>query len=101
MKKVINGLMYDIEKAEKIAEDSFSALSDFHYFRERLYRTKSGRYFFVGEGGPMSRYAKELGNNSRTGGSRLWAVNDVEAKEWLAKINPDECEKIFGKFPEA
>ena len=101
MKRVINGLMYDTEKAEKIAENSFSAPSDFHYFCETLYRTQAGRYFFTGEGGPMSHYAENIGNNTTSGSGRLWTINDAEAKEWLAKINPEKCEKIFGKFPEA
>jgi hypothetical protein len=87
MKRIIEGKVYDTNTAEEIESDSFSNPSDFHYWEETLYRTEKGAFFFHGEGGPMSHYARDIGNNSTTGSERIWAVDENEAREWLSKHN--------------
>ncbi|MEW6481958.1 MAG: hypothetical protein AB1397_02985 [bacterium] len=102
MKKIINGKIYDTTTAQEIASDGFSSPGDFHYWEEILYRTPKGNYFFYGEGGPMSHYAKNVGNNTTSGSSTIWAVSEEEAQKWLAKVSPNKALELFpGLFEEA
>lgn len=58
MKKIINKKLYDTSTATCIAEYSGPArVSDFSFYRETLYRKRTGEYFIHGEGGARSRYA--------------------------------------------
>lgn len=88
MKKIINGLRYDSDKAIEIGHyDNIgreaSSISDFRWWEATLYRTpRSGRYFLVGEGGAMSRFAQSAGQNSWRGGSDLIPMSKEEALEW-------------------
>jgi len=83
MKKIINGFRYDPEKAKVVGSDSYSHSGDCHFWQETLYRTpRAGRFFLVGEGGPMSRYARVVGQNSWAGGSDLTPLNKAVALRW-------------------
>ena len=57
MKKVIKGAVCDTETATKIGSCDHDITDHLHWWSETLYRTKSGRYFVHGEGGPASRYS--------------------------------------------
>ena len=82
MKQVIDGKLYDTETAEKIEVfDNGLARSDFHSLSETLYKTKSGRFFLVGEGGALTRWFQPIGNG-RGGGSGIQALSAGEALEW-------------------
>ena len=63
MKKIINGKVYDTETAQVLG--SWSNMSDrsFERIDETLYRKRTGEFFLHGEGGPMSRYAVQIGQN--------------------------------------
>jgi hypothetical protein len=102
MKKIINGAKYDTQTAKLLGswKNNYS-YSDFNHCEETLYRTKSGKYFLRGEGGPMSRYAESAGNNSWTGGSRIEPMSRAAAMEWAEeKLDGDEYEEIFGEVTE-
>ena len=101
MKQIIDGKRYDTETAEQIGREVFSTPNDFEYWEETLFRTQKGNFFFHGEGGAGSRYAKSLGNRITGGSCRIWKATEEEAKNWLARINPEKAESIFGEFPEA
>lgn len=102
MKRIVEGKVYDTATAESVASDSFSYQSDFHYWSETLYKTKKGAYFLHGEGGPMSQYSQDLGNNSTGGGSALRVMTDEEAYEWLARVDADKAIELFpGEVVEA
>jgi len=62
MKFTIDGQRFDTDKSEWIANacrDGFR--TDFRWWSETLYRTpRSKRFFLVGEGGPMTRYARRV-----------------------------------------
>jgi hypothetical protein len=97
MKKIIEGSKYDTETAKFLGSDSYSHPGDFNWWNEKLYRTKSGRYFLHGEGGPMTHYAKSLGNNNISGGSRIEPLDRASAMEWAEEhLDGDEYEAIFG-----
>lgn len=97
MKKIIDGRRYDTETATLIDDtESGCGRSDFHYFRESLYRTKSGAFFLAGEGGPLSHYSQPVDQNSWSGGSRIRPLEHGEALAWLERHSTAETiEEIF------
>lgn len=88
MKKIIEGKLYNSENAVAIGSyDNLAhgadSINDFHYWEATLYKTpRSGRFFLVGEGGPMSRFAQSAGQNSWRGGSDLTPLSKEEALEF-------------------
>ena len=103
MKKIIDGKIYDTEKAEKITGESYSTRGDFHHTFQDLYMTKKGTYFFHGGGGPMTDYAIALGNNSTGGSENIWLPeNEDEVQNWVAKVDVDKAVELWpDKFEEA
>lgn len=98
MNKVIEGKRYDTETA-KFLGAAYSDLSptDFGYWEEELYRTKSGNYFLHGVGGPMSQYAVHAGNSS-SGGAVIKPYSMAQAQRWAEdNLTADEYESIFGE----
>lgn len=101
MKRIINGKRYDTETAEELYSYSYSNRGDFHYFRETLYRKRTGEFFLYGVGGPASKYAQAIDMNSWSGGERLMPMTYAEAQQWAEKcLTGDEYEEIFGEVAE-
>ena len=98
MKKIINGIRYDTEKAEKVAE-YWNGLpnNNFGYEQEWLYITKNGNYFVHGEGGPLSSYSIRYGN-STSGGQNIIPITKNEIPRWLE--DRELYEKVEELFPE-
>src|SRR5690554_5959938 len=97
MKKVIDGSLYNTDTAKELGNYSYSNRTDFNYFSETLYRTRSGKYFIHGEGGPMSKYAVSTGQNSWSGGEHIEPVSIDTAREWAEEnLTADEYAEIFG-----
>lgn len=98
MKKVISGRLYNTEKARKVGEWSNTYdVSDFHWYCETLYCKRNGEYFIHGDGGPMSRYAKSIGQNEWSGGEAIIPVSLDKAKEWAeSHLDADEYDAEFG-----
>lgn len=83
MKAIIEGKRYNTETATEIASNSAStSRGDFRWFAESLYRTPRGNWFLAGAGGPMTRYARRVGNG-HTSGSGIIRLSDDEARSWL------------------
>jgi len=97
MKKIIDGLKYDTETAEKIHFwDNGKPSSDFYAHDETLYRSKKGRYFVCGWSGAAGPYSVSAGSNARGEGSRLLPLSDGEAFLWLVEHGADEkAEELF------
>ena len=106
MKKVIQGVLCDTATAKYIGSASYLGDRDFAHWTEELYRTKSGRYFLYGEGGPASRYAVTIGQNEWSGGEKMqllsretamkWAEEYLDGDEYIAAFgNPEEAEKAM------
>lgn len=84
MKDRIGTLSYDTETAKKIG--GYSAdypANDFHYYKEALYKKRTGEFFLAGEGGPKSKYAEDAeGGQMLQGGSKITPVSFDKAKQW-------------------
>lgn len=101
MKKIINGKRYDTDTAKKLANDWYSNRTDFHYWEETLYRKNTGEYFLHGEGGPASKYAQSVGQNSWSGGEKLIPLSVENARQWAEDhLDGDDYERIFGTVEE-
>jgi len=107
MKKIIDGVRYDADKAVKVgAADNLglgvSSVTDFAYWTAELYRTpRSGRFFLVGEGGPQSRFAQSAGQNTWSGGSDLIPMSKEEALSWAERyLDVEVVEEHFSELIE-
>ena len=78
MKKIINGRLYDTEKADVVT------VSGPKEFREILYRTKKNRYFLF-----KSLYKNYEGIES------LKPMTDDEAYNYLCEHDPDKAKELF------
>jgi len=98
MKKIINGRLYDTEKAKELGSDSYSNRRDFHYWVETLYKKRTGEFFIYGEGGPLSKYAEAVGLNEWSGGERIMPLSYEEAQKWAEEhLDGDVYIDIFGE----
>lgn len=97
MKKIINGKVYDTDKARRLGVDSYSDSRDFHHWSEVLYQKRTGEFFLYGEGGPMTKYAVSISNNSWSGGEKIIPLEPDAARKWAEEhLDADEYEQIFG-----
>lgn len=101
MKKIINGKRYDTNTATLIGSTGYGYPSDLEYWTEELYLKKTGEFFLYGEGGPMSKYSRKIGENEWSGGEEIRPLTLKEAQEWAENyLDADECEQVFGKIEE-
>jgi len=97
MKMVMNGLLYDSEKATQIASyDNCLGAGDFNTRQEILMITEKGRYFLVGYGGANTRWCTDNGN-TRSGGQGMEVHDRVSALDWCEQhdIDADVINKHF------
>jgi len=94
MKKLIKGSLYNTDTAHFLGciEPAGHNTNDFDFFRESLYRTKSGKYFLHGEGHGNSKYGVW---NGITGGwgEQIIPLSSNMARQW-AKDNLTDDEYI-------
>jgi hypothetical protein len=103
MKRIIDGKKYDTETAVCIASWHNGYYGgDFKRCEESLYRTQKGSWFLCGSGGPMSKYARPVGDMT-SGGDGLEPITPDEARQWLEEKHfTDELEEHFaGEIEEA
>ena len=97
MRKIINGKLYDTDTARCIGSDSYSNTRDFHHWSEELYVKRTGEYFLFGEGGPLSKYSRSLGDNEWSGGEQIIPLSYDKARKWAEEhLSADEYEEAFG-----
>jgi hypothetical protein len=88
MKKIFAGRLYDTSTAQHICElPSAQDRRDFAWHDTALYRTKAGRFFLAGSGGPRSMWAESAGQNSWRGGQGLRVVDEQEARDYMEAAN--------------
>ena len=101
MKRIIDGKRYNTETALHIGTwDNNLSSSDFSFCTSRLYRTKTGRYFLHGDGGPNSRWASSCGD-MRGSGDGIEVLTEDDAFTWAQQhLDSDEIEAGFGRMIE-
>ncbi len=99
MKKVIDGKMYNTETAEEIGYESYSYPNDFNYYEDTLYRKKTGEFFLVGSGGPLSKYRVQTAQNSWSGSKEVFTpLSEEEARGWVERnCSAEEYIELFGE----
>lgn len=104
MKKVIDGLRYDTEKATEVACWCHGYPGDYGRCEETLYRTVSGKYFLHGKGGAASKWREQIGQSEWGGGEEILAKTPEEALSWLeehGKDVPEGCPEIVALVKDA
>ena len=97
MKKIIDGKIYNTETAECLCDVGNNlGSSDFSHNRSELFVTKKGAFFVAGGGGPLSRWAVSVGNNSTGGSVGIYLVTRDEARAFLE--NDDAGEELFARL---
>ena len=98
-KAIINGKKYDTETAMFIGNESYSNSSDYHYYDEDLYRKKTGEFFLVGEGGPLSKYRIQTAQNSWSGTVDMFTpLSEEEARRWIERnCSAETYIELFGE----
>jgi len=97
MRKIIDGLKYDTEKADEIGwyENDYGR-NDFKWWKATLYVTKKGNYFLHGEGGAMTRFSESAGNSS-WGSEKLEPLTEAEAFEFSMNYLGVETTELYFK----
>ena len=97
MKRIINGKIYSTDTADRIGNHVYSNPGDFRYEDTDLFRSKKGAWFICGEGGPYSRWSREISSNGLSGGSGIEAMTTTEALAWCeaAGIDADVIAQYF------
>ena len=92
MKKIIDGIRYDTEKATLVGSaEAPCPRNDFHWWAEELYRApRSGRFFIAGEGGAMSKWSRSIDQNSWSGSAGIRPMNAEQAREWCEQYLDDD-----------
>lgn len=100
MKKIINGKKYDTATAEKLGffdNNEVGAAS----VEETLYRKRTGEFFLLGEGGPMSKYAVSTGGGGWAGGAAIIPLSWESARAWAEEhLDASAYQGIFGEVTE-
>ena len=98
MKKVLNGKLYDTDKAQRMAKWQNSRdHTSFAYMEETLYRKRTGEYFLHGAGEARTKYAKRYEDNLWGHGEEIIPITVKAAQEWAEEhLDGDEYEQIFG-----
>jgi len=95
MKKIIDNIRYDTDKAEYVAGEQIS-LHSFYRTNESLYRTSKGKLFLYGESSAGGKYGRSDGN-TQWGGEDIIPMTPAEAWEWAQNsrnLNSADMEKI-------
>lgn len=100
MKKIINGKKYDTATAQKLGFFDNNELG-FSSVEETLYRKRTGEFFLLGEGGPMSKYAVSTGGGNWAGGAAIIPLSWDAARAWAEEhLDSAAYEGIFGEVAE-
>ena len=70
MKKKVGTTIYNTETADLLSSRSHGEFGDSSGYEEQLYKTKKGKLFVYGIGGPDSKYANE----------DIWVISEDDAK---------------------
>lgn len=101
MKRIISGRRYDTQTAKLVGYTSYSTPGSLVYWREDLYRKKTGEFFLHGQGGPLSKYFEKIGENEWSYGHEIIPLSLRKAQRWVQKyLDADTYEELFGRVSE-
>ncbi len=101
MKKIINNKVYDTETAKFIGRYGYGGYDDLDCIRRTLYRKKNGEFFEHAEGGPNTRYAKQISVSNWSGGEVIKPLSYEEAQKFAEEyLTAEEYENCFGIIEE-
>ena len=102
MRAIIDGKIYDTETAMACGDYTHGFPRDFDYVDETLYRTKKGRFFTAGTGGPQTKYGRLKLDGGYGVGQAIIPIDRDEAMRWgEAHMGLDRFIEIFGEPEEA
>lgn len=103
MKKIINGKVYDTDKAKELGTYSNAGgWNDFNHYEETLFQKRTGEFFLFGKGNADSKYAELIGQNCWSGGRKIMPMPYEDARRWAEEhLDADEYEEIFGVVDES
>ena len=88
MQKVIKRKLYDTDTAEEIGFYRNSCdESDFSFYKECLYRKKTGEFFLYGYGNDLSKYGLAEVNGIEGSVEVIIPFTDEEAKDWIERYS--------------
>ena len=100
MEKIIRGKKYNTATAEKLGFFDNNELG-FSSVEETLYRKRTGEFFLLGEGGPMSKYAVSTGGGNWAGGAAIIPLSWESARAWAEEhLDAAAYGAIFGEVTE-
>lgn len=98
MKEIINGVSYDTNKSVLLESvDSGFKKEDIRWSVTTLFRTRSGKFFLHGIGGPGSPYAQTYEYFANKEGEEIIPMSSFKVIIWVEEYLPDEKLKIFLK----
>jgi hypothetical protein len=98
VKAIINGKRYNTDTATLIGESGSAGLSysDFRQWSAGLYKTRSGRFFLAGEGGPMTQFAHHYDDGGRSSGEKIIPLDSYQAMAWAEReLSAEVVETAF------
>lgn len=99
MKKIINGRVYESEKAKQVGVtwESTQDAGDPGRYTEALYRKRNGEHFLHVLGGPESPYRRAVGPKQWTGLEDIRPLSAEEARMWAEEhMAPEAYADAFG-----
>lgn len=97
MKRIISNKVYDTATARELARIDTGSTAELSFWGEALYQKRTGEYFIHGEGGPMSRYAQNVGGTEWGWGEKIVPLTPEKARAWAEEhLDGDAYEKLFG-----
>lgn len=102
MKKIINGKVYDTDKAKELGTYSNGGgWNDFNHFEETLFQKRTGEFFLFGKGNANTKYAEVI-QNCWSGGRKIMPMPYEDARKWAEEhLDADDYEEIFGVVDES
>ena len=102
MRKIINKKMYDTETAECVEEfENTPYKGNAHYYKELLYRKKTGEFFLYGHGNARTKYAAVTIGGMYSPDEKIIPLSEEEAKNWMEQYgNVDTYIELFGEVDE-
>ena len=98
MKIIKNGKKYDTDTAKEVGSYQKGYGRDLSYYREELYRKKTGEFFLYGEGGGLSPHAHHFPGGGYCEGEKIVPMSKAEAKSWCEQhLSYGAYVELFGE----